>query len=518
MKNYAKQALEEYNGVEKMVRQGGINGKSFWNVNSSQFTYVPTFFFPAIRGVKEYIFTATDSKGNVYSFKADKPTVPLAPIWKDLPSGIIELKVEANCKITGKVYLVGARTFCKMAPFPGRDKLPARACSYKECALKAFRYVFNDETTRHWLTHGLPKPDYYHNVYPSKTVSSIINAMIAYSELEPENAKEAIQLAVNAADYLLSITYGNESALCGIPPTYSFKGLNKEIVDINAPAAKYRKDQVMMIYPACVGISYLQLGKITENKKYYEAALKIAEFYKNNVLENGSWYLMVSEKTGKAINNNCCLDATILKFLSEVYAYTGNEEINSLQHNYFAYIKKICLDEYNWEGQFEDIPLTSNYENLTHINAGRLLEYIVDNFPDNKEMMDEVITLMRYIEDQFVVWEDFAPWHPLHKPDEKWYSPAALEQYDWYVPIDGSTASVIKDFLKLYSVTGDELYLEKAYALGDSITRMQNPQTGVIPTHWITTNCSTVLENFWINCHIGTSMVMLQLAKVHGEI
>ncbi|MBE7037035.1 MAG: hypothetical protein E7403_07055 [Ruminococcaceae bacterium] len=516
---YAKQAMEECSSEQTMVRQGGINGKPFWNVNSSQFMYAPSFCFPYICGVREYIFTAKDCKGNMHRFTADKPTAPLAPIWKELEAGMVELTVEAVCKTTGKTYLCGGRTFCKISSFPGRAALPKRTCSYKECATKAFRYVFNDEATRYWLTHGVPKPDYYHNVYPSKMISSIIKAMIAYAELEPEHANDALLTATRAADYLLSITYGEDSPLCGLPPTYSFKGMDQEMVASTAPDdVSEREHQVMMIYPAFVGSAYCALAKATGNKKYYDAAIKIAEYYKHNVLENGSWPLLVSEKTGKSETANCCLDASILLFLSEIYAITGEECWHSLENNYFSYIRRTCLDNYNWEAQFEDTTLSCNYSNLSHINAGKIIEYIVDNLADDTEMLEEAIVLMRYIEDQFVVWGDFAPWSPDKKPDEKWYSPAALEQYYWYVPIDGSTARVIQCFLKLYSVTGNELYLEKARALGDSITRMQNKETGVIPTHWITTNCSTELRNFWINCHIGSSFIMFELAKAEKEI
>jgi hypothetical protein len=39
------------------------------------------------------------------------------------------------------------------------------------------------------LTHGVPEPNYPHNVYPWKTISGIIKAMIAFSKLEPEKAE-----------------------------------------------------------------------------------------------------------------------------------------------------------------------------------------------------------------------------------------------------------------------------------------------------------------------------------------
>ena len=81
-----------------------------------------------------------------------------------------------------------------------------------------------------------------------------------------------------------------------------------------------------------------------------------------------------------------------------------------------------------------------------------------------------------------------------------------------------STAVIMATFLSLYSATENPLLLEKACALGDSITRMQNPETGVIPTHWMKEDCTTNLENFWINCHIGTAFRLVELAEAVGEI
>ncbi len=517
MESYAAQALRECNDGANVIRQGGINGRPFWNINASQFLYVPAFLFPIIPGAKEYIFSAVDSTGKTHSFSADIPTAPLTPIWKDLAVGLVELKVEAIHK-NGRAYLAGARTFCKMAAFPGRDALPPRACSYKECALKAFRYVLNSPTTRYWLEHGVPKPDYYHYVYPSKMISSIIWAMATYAQLEPENAGEALRLAKNAADYLLSITYGEDSLLAGLPPTFSFKGLVKEIVDETAAAADGRQGNVMMFYPATVGYAYLRLEQATGDTKYFEAAARIAEHYKKTVLPNGSWYLLVSEKTGKQQSENCCSSFAVLDFLHNFYLRTGDETYRRLEQNYFAYIWKMRFENYSWEAQFEDSLLSSNYENLSHYDANSMLDYIVNNMADDPAMLKEAEELMRFVEDQFVTWVDFAEWNPDRDPKEQWYSPAAMEQYKWHVPIDGSTCTVMNAFLNMYKATGKKLYLEKACALGDSITRRQNPETGVVPTHWITTDCSTVLKNFWLNCHVSTAFRMLALAEAMGEL
>ena len=521
MNKFAIQALEEYNGA-KMVRQGG-NGRPYWNVNSMQFTYVPTFMFPALPATKEYIYTATDCKGKTHTFSADKPTAPLTPIWKDIPTGMVELKVEAVHRFNGQTYLAGARTFFKCDPFPGRDALPPKARSYREAAVKAFRYVFEDRFTQHWLK-GVPAPDYCHNVYPSKTISSVVRAMIAYAELEPENAEKAMEIARKAADYLISITYGADTKLDGVPPTYSYKGLDKDVVNKTVNAIvndEKRTRQVMMIYPSTAGDMYFNLYDTTGDKKYYDAAMKIAEYYKNSVLPNGSWYLMVDSKTGEVEGDNCCGALGLLDFINNVYKHTNDECWHTIEQNYFKFLLNKRLEIYDWEGQFEDIALNSNYSDLTHVDADNMIIYIAKNLSDDPKMMEEAEELMRFVEDQFVVWGEFAPWSDFltwYEEKSKWFSPTGLEQYFWYVPIDASTSAIIRALLSMYKATKNELILEKAFALGDSITRMQNPESGVVPTHWMKDDCVTNLDNFWINCHIGSAFTLKMLAEQEEQL
>ncbi|MBE6931129.1 MAG: hypothetical protein E7463_12720, partial [Ruminococcaceae bacterium] len=191
MNRYAQLALEEYNSDTKTVRRAGDNGKPFWNVNASQFMFVPQLLFPQVPGALEYVYTARDSRGGVYSFNANNPIAALTPIWKDIAPGYVEITVEGINFNTGKKYLSGTRLIFKTAPFPGREELPERACSYREAALLGLRYVFNDPTTRYWLEHGVPDPEYAHNAYPTKMIASIVEAMLAYASIEPEHADEA---------------------------------------------------------------------------------------------------------------------------------------------------------------------------------------------------------------------------------------------------------------------------------------------------------------------------------------
>lgn len=516
MDQFAKMALEEYNSSERTVRRAG-SGKPFWNVNSSQFMFVPQLEFPEIPGARAYLFTATDSEGKTHSFEAATPIEPLTAIWSEIPEGFVSLKVEAIHLRGDEKILAGARTFWKSAPFPGRAALPPRARSYRECARMAFDYLFRDPATQHWLEHGVPDPSYFGNVYPSKMISGIVRAMVAYAEMAPEMAERALALAKNAADYLLLITYPEGSPLAGLPPTYSFLGLDRENVNRNAVAAEGREFTLMAIYPAFVGSAYLMLERATGDKKYLEAAKMIAEYYAAAVLPNGSWYLLLDARSGAPMGENCCQHFGILNFLTAYADRTGDGGYRELADRYFAYLSSTCLDGYNWEGQFEDVKLTTNYHNLTHLTADSMISYVAKNMADDPEMIAVCEELVRYVEDQFVVWGRYAPWNRSLQPGGTFRSPAALEQYEWYVPIDGSTGAVMRAMLDLYGVTGNRLLLEKACALGDAITRMQHPESGVIPTHWMSEDPARDLYNFWINCHIGTAFNMLYLAEAIGE-
>ena len=67
-KALAKQAFEECCSPDTTVRSGVKRGRPFWNVESSQFMYVPAFHFTAIRDRHRYRYTATDEQGGVHEF------------------------------------------------------------------------------------------------------------------------------------------------------------------------------------------------------------------------------------------------------------------------------------------------------------------------------------------------------------------------------------------------------------------------------------------------------------------
>lgn len=513
-----EKALNECSSDITTAHHGGKLGRPFWNAQSFQFMYNPCFQFAVAPGCRRYLFTAKDVFGKEHSFEAGSPMSLLTPIWRDIPEGMVELKVEA-LDDSGKPFtLVGARSFYKTASFPGPEYYPPKARPYKECAKKAYEYAISQSYVRYWLDHDTPDPEYDFNVYPSKTLSALICGMINYAKIEPSVAKEALQIAKNAADFLISISFSEDKPLKHLPPTY-YVDFRKDLSKYNNESAIVRGHAMMMIYPAAVGSAYLELEKATGDLRYLEAARRIADFYKDNILPNGSWYLFLSIENGEPLQNNYCIPFDIMKFMNMLYLRTGEEAWKNIEEKGFDYVINHCLKTYNWEGQFEDSHFSEDYSNLSCSPACAMIDYIYNNKAEDKELIKEAEELMRFIEDQFVIWKSFAPWNHAVNPVQggnidEWYSPAGLEQYYWAMPIDWSTAHIMRSFLQIYDFTKDPLLLSKADVLGDMLTRMQKESNGFIPTQWMRKSCIEDEKHFWLNCMFETAKCLLYIDEV----
>ena len=501
-------ALQEYNNPEYAIRRGGVNGNAFWNIQAQAFMFCPSFDFAPLAGCYNYLFEAKDESGKTYTFNAPDTYALLTPIWDSLQVGQIQLCVYALDGDGNKLELIGARSFHKSAPFTG--DYPEKAVDYRTCARRAYDYLLTDPYISAWLENKY-NTDYQLCIFVTKMNSAIVNAMLNYAKLSPEKADKAMTIAKNAADFMIKVSAPKGSPIEGLPPTYYF---TDDVDNIHKRHSKVGKRlyTTMLIYPCSAGTAYLNLYDATKDKKYYDAAIKIAEYYRDHVCENGSWHQMIDVKTGESLVPQYSDPIAICSFLYKVYAHNKEEVYKTLAENGMNYVKNNTVKNFHWEGQFEDAALSQHYSNMTHFSASAIIRDILANHSDNKEQVESAKEMMRYIEDQFVYWSNPLKYNKSSNTKE-WFTPAAVEQYDWYVPIDSSTSSVLATFMNMHRLTGEQLYLEKAKVLADSITRMQNTKTGCIPTHWKTKDCIETGGDLWINCLTATADRMFEIAN-----
>ncbi|MBR5192444.1 MAG: hypothetical protein IKW33_03435 [Clostridia bacterium] len=503
-----KQALEEYNNPNFAIRRGGVNGNAFWNIQAQAFMFCPSFDFAPLHGCANYLFEAKDESEKVYSFKTDDSYALLTPIWNNLQVGQIQLCVYALDKEDNKIAMIGARSFHKSAPFTG--DYPPPATDYRTCARRVYDYLLTIPYVTDWA-EGKYNTDYKLGMFLIKMNSQIINAMINFTKISPKDAEKAMLIAKNAADFMIKVSAPKGSPLEGLPPTYYWSPDVENNIKNHETVSK-RLNTTMLIYPCNAGSAYLNLYEATNDKKYFDAAMKIAEYYKANVCENGTWHQLLSVETGESLAPNYSIPTAISAFLRKVYTVTNDETYKTLANNGMKYLWNNTVKDFHWEGQFEDSGLSQHYSNMTHFSASAIIKDILDNYSDEPEKIECAKELMRYIEDQFVVWDK-----PLknnkHGNSKNWFYPAGLEQYNWYVPIDTSTIGIASSFMNMYKLTKEPLYLEKAKALANSATRMQNKENGLIPTHWNTVDCIQTGGDLWVNCLIGTANKLFEIGE-----
>ncbi len=499
------------------VRPGVPGQAPFWNAHARRFIHAPSFDFPEIQNAAGYkIIAISDTDRGYHTFESDRPWALLTPIWKDLPVGLVHLKVEALDHNGQVLELAGERIFYRAAIFEG----PYRAAvkDYGSSVTWNLQSLLEQEHYRQWAQDSIPSKEYYLYCYPSKIVGSIIRAMCMYAGLSGEEKDLALSAAKNAADYLIRISLPSGAALEYFPPTYL-------ALENGTRVARERKDQLMMFYPAIVGGSYLDLYELSADQHYLEAALRIAGTYVSTQLSEGSWPLMVWMENGEAVEENLCVPTPIIQFLERLGRQYGYQEFLSSGERAFQWIMDHPMQSFHWEGQFEDVGYSRQYSNLERGKPLAFASLLFDRSGEHPEYVKMAEELIRFAEDQFIVWERPLPREMFRTPEEPiphncyqtsgWFTPCALEQYGYYTPIDASAASAISAFQKAFEYTGKELYLAKAISLADNMTVAQELAGGIYPTYqrdlegW--TRREDGIWQGWLNCATITSESMLKL-------
>jgi hypothetical protein len=164
---------------------------------------------------------------------------------------------------------------------------------------------------------------------------------------------------------------------------------------------------------------------------------------------------------------------------------------------------------FDWKAQFDDAKVRGPYENLSKHEACEFACYLLRH----RQHVDLALEILRWAEDQFVVWEkppDVPPRQGIEVLAPKhWITPCSCEQYAMFEPVSGSSAFMIFAYVRAYEVTHDPLLLAKARSLANALTKAQQMHDGRYPTRMIEQDLA-----YWLNSTVNTSKAMLMLAKM----
>ena len=518
------------------VRPGGVDGRPFWNGHSARFLFAPAFEFKAVEGAVKYRFTVVDDVLQVRTFEAERPTVPLSSVWKDLPVGYVRVIVEgvdAKGRVVGES---GSRRFWRDAPYKAGG-YKGKPWPYMECVRRYYPVLFAHTNTQHFLSMGTPDgiTDLF-NIYPSKMNSALIKGMIRYSKLDPARRDDAMKVAKAAGDYMISISQPADAPLAFFPPTY----WKMEGQKTNFASVRYA-GQNMLIYPARMGSAYLDLYAACGERRFLDAAIGIAKTYRKHQLPEGTWYLKMWERDGSPFiggNGNRpvrLIPIQVCEFMERLADVTGDGQWRDVAAKAFAYIENGPLKTWDWAAQFEDTPPSAGYRNHSSAEAMGVAHYLLTRRSKDKAMMALARDLVRWVEDQFVFWskpcradgkcaivgtdKEFGPWMPNetgYLDFDEWPEgvPGVTEKYRWTIMENALAASMARLYTLLYRIDGDSLALAKAKTLCDSIVRIQEMGgDGEIASEWRKPNITgSRCPHIWMNCSVATVTILEEIA------
>lgn len=506
------------------IRPGAPGGRPFWNGHSRAFMHQPAFDVADVPGATAYRFeiepvsppgeTAADTSlrddaatarpasgaerkpgggGEARTFLAAHPWQPVDPeLWDALPPGYYTLRVTPVEEGTDSAPTIFARTFYRAAVF--RGPYPEAARPYREAAARVYAAVARLPQVRGWLASDGPPEGYDLYCYPSKILASMIRALCR------SGGAESLAIARRMADWLLAQSEPADAPLAHFPPTYW--GNRRRVAVENA-------GRIMLSYPAQAALAFFDLADALDARggpapgadpeRYRAAAMGIVRTYLRLQGEDGTWPLLVRAADGEALCPNRIVPGRYLLGLFDRAIGVAKEDgdaaaIAGCRDRAFGYVEKSALVTWNWDGQFEDSRPRPPYQNL---QKGVAIDAAVRLFALGRT--DEALECVDWAEDQFTVWSD-----PIHHMDwRNWKLPTALEQYDYYTPIDASMADMVRGFAAAYAATGDALYREKARALADGLVRHQRPD-GTIPTYFDERGAGAD----WVNCMIYSASVL----------
>ena len=502
--------------------RGGDSYENCWGRRSLWFMYPPVLGFHRHADAVSYAASVKDETGRARMVVSTNASVSLVGVWPELAKGYVTVDCLAKDAEGHEVGEGERRVFWKAAPFAPKAR-PPELPSYADASRRVHDYLFRRPSVRYMIDHGEPDMSDPMNAYPSKMLGAEISAMTRIAALDPAKRAAALDFAHKAADWIIAASEKADAPLAFFPPTYWGTNLT----------AKANAGLVMLHYPALVGRAFLDLSAATGETRYLDQAGRIAATYLKLQGTDGTWPLKLELKTGANRAANRLMPCSVIAFLVEYAARTGDAAVKSAADRALGYLRQGPMSDWNWEGQYEDVPpAEKRYDNLTPHFAASLAMALLKADAANAEYRAFARDVARFCEDQFVCWERpfdegrrFKVEHFRRPGDQEnggrwthyvqfanWYVPCGLEQYHFYVPIDSATAKIVDLWLALYRAEGKDLDLQKARALGDSIVAMVKPD-GRLPTSWQTEDGGDPRYD-WPNCMYYTAGTLARLAEI----
>ncbi len=300
---------------------------------------------------------------------------------------------------------------------------------------------------------------------------------------DPERIEQVKSFMRSAGDHLLLCRLEGEG--------YLYAGMVRCACDaMGGPGrTSYNSDPTLvdkykrLIEPSKNGYAAEALLKIYEtlgDRKYYDAALRIAEIYVKTQLADGSWPARVDGKDGYILGQYSSSVISVVSFMDRLMKHDPNPRWKQVKEKALAWVKQYPCKTYGWVLNFDDCPAFSTLDNpyygLSNWDLFCLIRYAGRRPQDFENAEKLIVEQLNWTDNHFVFYGDdpLLPFNPYYPTCGEQGNPASFISYGGcWVPMDYHTSNWGTALLAAYQLTGDRTLLEKAKATANAITKYQ---------------------------------------------
>jgi hypothetical protein len=454
-----------------------------WDAFSRQFIDPPVFKLLVIPGA--VTFTAEVYQGgHSWDVESSKPVLSLAKIWRKVVIKGFELRLrwlDQDGKVLAeeKSYRVKAPDWQGLKE-PDADWRAAadRNIAYLVAVAKNGKAPYREPGVPVWIWSCASAtvttefkgwigtfPDGYPMGYPCITLGNYIWAFLAHAQQNGPQKEESLRLARVCGDWGLTNHLPDSGALPSFP--YSTITMGKF-------SGGNEGQSVNLLRASWLGVSYVDLYKVTGNRVYLDYARHIADTTIKFQKEDGSFPYRIEPKTGAVLEDYTCAPIEFVELVEALKPFDYDiKRAIAAQRALDWTIGYVC-GTMNWKGIFEDVFPWPAYSNLSGFETQMLICYLCRHKDEDPGYLPLARRLNRWLEDQFV---DFGPESEAYVHPTKGLlrvkGPLLFEQYQCWLPMEGHTGFWIRTLIELHKATGDKTYLDKARGAANAICALQ---------------------------------------------
>jgi hypothetical protein len=454
----------------------------------------------------EILVSPVNDPEAIHQVTGDGPRVDLAPIWSPLPYGPLQLLPRAR---NGEGRLVGLGALRALTKSPDWDGRPVSPLDYHAAGQGVIDFLVNrtPEAPEHT---GMPAYMWHAAIGTARTEMALdcqfpalsypsLTRLFVTGTAAGCGAALGVDLLARArqlADYLLDHPAVTEGPLAGAP----FSTMNQD-----GTGGMFEPDRLTLVRLGWTGRAMLDLAEATGDPRYTAYAERLGQILLDTQQDDGSWPYRVRLTDAAVVEPYTAASVIALLLLERLETRSPGGVFSEAIERGLAWTLENPVRTGLWQQMYEDVPSPEPYANREQWAALETAMLLLRR--RGSDAVPLARSLVRYVEDQFVVFGDDPVFSTPYLP----FAPAVLEQYRCYWPMDFHTANYVRAALALSQATGDPAWTHKAIAAANTITRCQGPDgrfSTLVPDRRFGTSPPF---SDWFNCMAHAADVLLRL-------